>query len=259
MKERMSGRLYYEEIVKNPEIDRVKMLIESIKKEYDYSPVGSKIVQLERNLDELNKRLTFLSKEPVFILPEEYKIVNPNCIDYITKVFPTFEFNIMLMGTVGSGKTYLSEIIMDNLKRYFPPAENSNMLVKNNFLLMESKNVYTKYLDALEIKSNSNERPVATRFNLLDDIGNERPGTEQAHNYIGGIIENLYDKWKSSDGAYVNILTTNLLGKKSKEDNSPLLNEYYGTRTLDRMREQYTVLKFNNTSFRKPSHRSVED
>jgi len=253
----MKGRKYYDQVIKSPEMERLNLLVETLKEEYKYSPTKSKIIQLDKNLERLEDHLAFLKKEPVLLFPKDYRIENPNCIKVVKDIFPTFDFNLILMGNAGVGKSHLGKIIMNNLRRYFPHSTQTGMVVHNNFSIFESRVIYEQYLRSLKNKNENAYYPIISRFTLFDDIGNERPDTVKSHEYVEGIIEKMYSSFDTIRGANVNIITTNLLGNSDKIGRKTL-STMLSARTRDRMRDQYRVLKFTNSTFRKIRHAAVE-
>ena len=175
-------------------------------------------------------------------LPKGYKENNKNILkDVRQRMKLDSEFHYLFQGPVGCGKTVLSRIIETHLTRY------SRKRIKSKSLIC--RRIYEKYLKI--IASNFTDkydaiddmyRDLQSEFLILDDLGDERPGTDSAHDFIGGLIEERYDYLKRTDFKGHTIVSTNL-------DSGEIIN-FYGSRVYDRMQEMFVICKFNKVSFR---------
>ena len=81
-----------------------------------------------------------------------------------------------------------------------------------------------------------------SRLLVVDDLGDEKPSTDAAHDYFSGLIEMRYDYiYKNHDTR--TIITTNL-------DASEIIKTY-SSRVMDRLQEYFVICKFKEISFRK--------
>ena len=141
----------------------------------------------------------------------------------------------MFLGSVGCGKTYLARHIM-----YYSSTRWEYIKVYKfyqEYLGIIGSNAYDKF-DALR----SHSVPMQFESLLIDDLGNEKPSTEAAHDYLGGLIERRYDYLERKADISRTIITTNLNGDQ--------IDDIYGSRVLDRIKQYFIICKFNDISFR---------
>lgn len=164
--------------------------------------------------------------------PTDYKKNNPNIIKRIEQDSGK-EFHYLFMGIVGSGKTYLADIITDSIK---------------GFECYTSRSIYNQYLQVIRNNSpmqGDEVQDVLDAFTckslFLDDIGTE-PNKTNPHEFIGSGIMSRYRFWQQGRIEHT-IYTTNL--------NSTKLVDVYGHRVVDRLTEMCTVMEFDKRNFRK--------
>ena len=174
------------------------------------------------------------------ILPKGYKENNKNILKYVkSKIENDSEFHYLFQGTVGCGKTLLSKIIEASIK-----SKTGN---KINSLIC--RRLYEKYLKIITSDCTDKYEAIDdiyrifhSEFLILDDLGDERPGTDSAHDFVGGLIEERYNFLKRTNFKGRTIISTNLNGNE-------IIN-FYGSRVYDRMQEMFVICKFNKVSFR---------
>ena len=175
------------------------------------------------------------------ILPTYYKQNNPRIIERIQgDLKDDKSFHYLFIGRSGSGKTELARII------YKSTASHSNNPAEYNFI--KARELYWNYLDNInknDFGSNwiikENENSIKSKRLIFDDLGNEKPSTTSAHEYIGTYLERRHDliilnRVKNT------VITTNL--------NQNSINKLYGSRVLDRLEEVFTIMVFKDHSFR---------
>ena len=178
--------------------------------------------------------------------PKNYNKNNPKILSKIEKDLKpeiTKPFHYLFLGDVGCGKTYLAKII------------EHNMIVKKELDLSQISSIqsarkhYLKYLELM--KSDYSDKGEALDhhrrsishgdFIILDDLGDEKPGTDAAHDYFAGVVEDRYDYIIKYEYTRT-IITSNL--------NSDTFINMYGSRVFDRLTEKFTIMKFKPHSFR---------
>ena len=173
-------------------------------------------------------------------LPKGYKENNKNILkDVRQRMKLDSEFHYLFQGPVGCGKTVLSRIIklpMLQLKGIRPKSLMCRRLYEKYLKIIASD--FTDKYDAID----DIYKYFHSDFLILDDLGDERPGTDSAHDFIGGLIEERYDYLKRTDFKGHTIVSTNL-------DSGEIIN-FYGSRVYDRMQEMFVICKFNKVSFR---------
>lgn len=164
--------------------------------------------------------------------PDNYRRNNPKILKRIEKdIKENSSFHYLFMGVVGCGKTYLAEIILNNLK---------------GFTVLHVDDFYDKHLRMLD-NNESGDRITKHHDRFLDkslfvdDIGGEKD-TKSAHELFKILIKRRY-RWWRNNRVLNTIYTTNLNSKK--------LANLYGTRVVSRLTEMFTVCKFTERDFRK--------
>ena len=201
------------------------------------------------------------------ILPKGYKNNNDNIIRCVSADMMQWRFvkpHYLFTGRVGSGKTYLKEIIFDSIKKMLTAAlelsqksercfdfkntgkmKGNTVLASNEYYLQglidcmktySARDIYKHYL------ANNFEVLPVSRIFCLDDIGAEKE-TAGSRDLIIEMITTIYDRFRVGKNLVV-IITTNLDGKA-------IINRY-GSRTEDRIEEMcQPIMEFNNHSFRR--------
>lgn len=178
-------------------------------------------------------------------LPDGYQKNNPNIIDRIeSDLDEDRNFHYLFTGKVGSGKTYLARIIYVSFQRQ----------TQERWYSAKIRDTYKRYLEVSDLQRdrsklvNRIEAPFIARNTVLDDLGYESPATEAAHEYISGLLDKRYDRW-TQELCDRTIITTNLSGDQ--------IADVYGNRTMDRLEEMCTIMKFNDESFRRKDREIV--
>lgn len=174
-------------------------------------------------------------------LPAGYQIDNPKIIEKIRKDMASGEpYHYWFQGKVGTGKTFTAQSIVRSYPNHYEYYPSNNPIAKTGMIIV--RDYYREYLDfnkmrgaggVLDLKAN--EKLMNKRFLCIDDIGNEKPGTDAAHEYIGSVLERRYEQIKRNY-CHATVITTNLDGKQ--------LQKMYGSRVLDRIFEVFQVMKF---------------
>lgn len=134
---------------------------------------------------------------------------------------------LLLYGSVGSGKTTLS----DSLLRMIATLRPSESIYRRTALQITS-----------EAKEDSERYKSTVRSKMLfiDDLGIEPETVKVYGNEISPIVELLYYRYEKQ---LFTIITTNLLLEQ--------MGKRYGPRIEDRFAEMFDRIYFNNTSYRK--------
>jgi len=170
-------------------------------------------------------------------LPEYYEKNNPNILQKVGDDMKAGRpFHYLFIGTVGCGKTELARAIV----RSHP-----------GFNVVKTRRFYRSYLEYISMRHQDKyesiriiERQFRERLLILDDLGDEKPSTEAARDYMSAMIEERYD-YCSHPGRVDKcrtVITTNLTGKQ--------ILDFYGSRVLDRLEEMFIIMKFKEHSFR---------
>jgi DNA replication protein DnaC len=183
------------------------------------------------------------------ILPSYYKENNPNIIKTIREDFKDDKpFHYLFLGKAGCGKTELARIIYKSSATH-----HKN---HNEYSFIKARELYWNYLDNLKDSNfgsnwiiKKNENAIKAPKLVFDDLGNEKPSTTSAREYIGTYLERRYDLINLNRVSNT-IITTNL-------DQKGLYN-LYGSRVLDRLEEMFTVMVFKKHSFRSEKRKVVK-
>jgi DNA replication protein DnaC len=174
-----------------------------------------------------------------FELPDNYVINNPNIIKLVKDVYDK-QFHLLFMGVVGSGKTYLAQLIARTDK----------------FKFIKAREAYSEYLRVRNGDYSDKHEAIRKAQSQLcgenvifDDIGSEKPKTEAAHSFIESLMEDRYDRIKKGFPKKT-IFTTNLNGEG--------IRDFYGDRVYDRITEVFTICRFKPKSFRESKLKVVE-
>ena len=161
---------------------------------------------------------------------------NPNLLKHLnTNLVNGKSFHYLFTGDVGCGKTYLAKnTIGCSLSRWHTIKVHK---FYQEYLSIISSSAYDKF-DALK----SHNLIMQSESLLIDDLGDEKPSTEAAHDYFAGLIERRYDYLERKAKFSRTIITTNLTGNQ--------ISKTYGSRVLDRIKHYFVICKFNDVSFR---------
>lgn len=174
--------------------------------------------------------------DPLNKLKKGYQRNNPNLLKHLeSKLINGEPFNYLFTGQVGCGKTFLARNIMHISATRWKYIKVHTFY--QDYLGIIGSNAYDKF-DALREHS----RPMQLESLLIDDLGDEKPSTEAAHDYFGGLIERRYDYLERKADMSRTIITTNLSGNQ--------IANIYGSRVLDRIKHYFVICKFNDVSFR---------
>ena len=175
-------------------------------------------------------------QDPLDKFYDGYERNNPNILKHLESCLKKGRpFHYLFTGVVGCGKTYL--------------ARNIVKVTQMRWEVVKVKKHYSKYLEFLggdytdkwdAIRNLGNV--VNSQCLVIDDLGNEKPGTEAAHDYFSGLVESRYDHLDGHLRSTRTVITTNL--------DSDELIDHYGSRLLDRIQERFIICKLNTTSFR---------
>jgi len=208
------------------------------------------------------------------ILPVDYRNNNDNIIRRVSADMMQWRFvkpHYLFTGRVGSGKTYLKEIIFDSLKKMLTAALklsqkkercfdfNNPAKMRGNAILAANEYYIQGLIDCMNTYSardiykhylaNDFEILPVSRIFCLDDIGAEKE-TAGSRDLIIDMITTIYDRFRVGKNLVV-IITTNLDGRA-------IINRY-GSRTEDRIEEMcQPVMEFNNHSFRRDKAKVIK-
>ena len=175
-------------------------------------------------------------QDPLSKFPKGYQRNNPNILKHIVERIENGDpFHYLFTGVVGCGKTHL--------------ASNIVMCTEEQWSLVKVIKFYHKYLNIMSSDYTDKWNAIGyhntkmnSRLLVVDDLGDEKPSTDAAHDYFSGLIEMRYDYiYKNHDTR--TIITTNL-------DASEIIKTY-SSRVMDRLQEYFVICKFKEISFRK--------
>lgn len=172
-----------------------------------------------------------------------YKALNPSqerafrFSSRLAMEYPAIERGLLLMGTVGVGKTHLAVSILKGLiERGF-----SCMFYEFGGLLKEIQNSYNYISQTSELKVLA---PVLNaEILVLDEIGASKP-TDWVRDTMAHIINSRYNDRK------LTIFTTNYLDKQTNE-REETLEDRIGVRLRSRLYEMSKTVQINGEDFRK--------
>ena len=179
------------------------------------------------------------------VLPESFRIIgnNKNIIDKVrADIQAEAPFHLLFIGEVGCGKTYLAELIMTAVLKYF-----KHSIKKQKATTIKTRDYIERVYEKMKFPNvyipDWSGHPIV----MIDDLGAER-NTEFAHQEISFKLEEHYDSIDS--GECINsIITTNLM-IQGQGDSQMNLQNFYGDRALDRILQYYIPCYFENYSFR---------
>jgi DNA replication protein DnaC len=173
---------------------------------------------------------------------QNYQLSNPSqqkAFGYASKLameFPSVERGLLLMGTVGVGKTHLAVSIIKALtERGF-----SSIFYEFGSLLKEIQDSYNPKTQASELKILSNV--FQADILVLDEIGASKP-TDWVRDTMSHIINTRYNDKK------LTIFTTNYMDER-KADKEETLEDRIGVRMRSRLFEMCRTIKIEGKDFR---------
>ncbi len=172
-----------------------------------------------------------------------YRVLNPSqerAFKYASKLameYPAVERGLLLMGTVGVGKTHLAVSILKGLtERGF-----NCLFYESGSLLKEIQNSYNVYTQSSELKV------LAPIFDaevlVLDELGASKP-TEWVRDTMANIINTRYNDKK------LTIFTTNYLDDRRVE-REETLEDRIGVRLRSRLFEMCRTISITGEDFRR--------
>ena len=172
-----------------------------------------------------------------------YRVLNPSqerAFKYASKLameYPAIERGLLLMGTVGVGKTHLAVSILKSLtERGF-----NCLFYESGSLLKEIQNSYNVYTQSSELKV------LAPIFDaevlVLDELGASKP-TEWVRDTMANIINTRYNDKK------LTIFTTNYLDERRAEKDESL-EDRIGVRLRSRLFEMCRTVALGGEDFRR--------
>ena len=160
-------------------------------------------------------------------------------------------YHYFFHGKVGRGKTFLAQHIIRSYPNSHWYYTSPNPIAKTGMITV--REYYREYLEFNKSKGwtavadqKANDRLLHKMFLCLDDIGNEKPKTEAAHEYIGACIERRYDAIKNGK-AHATIMTSN----HDMEE----IKGIYGSRVQDRIYEVFDIMEIKREKGKKSYRR----
>lgn len=145
---------------------------------------------------------------------------------------------LMLQGLYGNGKTTLMIAIRDVVNFLFGDAPSSG---RRTIRIIEAKEIAR--LGVRETTRHEYERLINEMLLAIDDLGEEPP---EIINY-GMVYTPVKDLLlKRYERNLFTIISTNLINTKD----NPQLENHYGARIVDRLREMMNIIVFRNGSYR---------
>ena len=192
-----------------------------------------------------------MNKQPLgdgamkFTPPKNYEKNNPNILKRVVKDMESNKpFHYLFIGNAGVGKTALAKLIRRSYSESDWRWLNVRKFYRNYIELMS-----TSYNDKYDVIRDS-EKIMRAKNLVIDDLGNERPNTASAHDYMGSMLEERYDWLTVSNKEARTIITTNLGANE--------LHQIYGARLIDRLEGLFTIMRFKNQSFRRVNREIIE-
>ncbi len=193
---------------------------------------------------------------PLFEVPEEdLKLIDKRLfeengniykiIDYINEELSQTDKpkNLLFMGDVGLGKTFISELIRKSI-------EQANLKV----FWIESRTLWKQYVRLVgsnySDKAESIEKLLSVgkrNILIIDDFGTEE--REKQREIVKDILFDRYNLIKHNK-AYITIVSTNLDFRQ--------IARTYGKRIADRFLEVFTLINFKGKSMRRRNIKIIE-
>ena len=189
-------------------------------------------------------------------LPQDYQRNNPNILKRIDEDRASNgSYHYLFIGNAGCGKTVLATLLAhDYARRLKGTSMDAPYFVKVRTFYREYLSLLNSNYTDVYAAMKGRENKFKSRYAIIDDIGDERPSTPSANEYIGGMLEERYDYIKTCEAKKTpcwTIGTTNL--------NQKQLMEKYGSRVVDRIEEMFTIMKFKDTSFRRKKREIIKE
>lgn len=181
-----------------------------------------------------------------------YHVDDPEMIAKIQRDMTSGEpYHYFFHGKVGRGKTFLAQHIIRSYPNSHWYYSNPNPIAETGMITV--REYYREYLEFNKSKGwtavtdqKANDRLLFKMFLCLDDIGNEKPDTTAAHDYIAACIERRYDAIKSGK-AHATIMTSNL--------DIEAIKKMYGSRVQDRIYEVFDIIEIKREKGKKSYRR----
>lgn len=185
------------------------------------------------------------AKKRIDVDPDNEWIVKALCL-YFTgdsrfeNLSPSFSLRkgLYLFGGVGVGKTFLMELFFQNQVQSYTVI--SARKIESEFGQKEGGEAALSYYShIIQVPMNGNPYGHTSIGLCIDDIGTESEGKHfgKSKNVITEIILNRYDNRLAGNLTHV---TTNLTADE--------VEQFYGTRVRDRMREMFNLIEFNENA-----------
>ena len=175
-------------------------------------------------------------QDPLSKFPEGYQRNNPNILNHVVERIENGDpFHYLFTGVVGCGKTHL--------------ASNIVRCTGGMWDIVKVIKFYEKYLNLMTSGFSDKWSAIGhqnsimkSKLLVIDDLGDEKPSTEAAHDYFSGLIE-MRHRYIYKHPECRTLITTNLNAKE--------IIKTYSSRVMDRLQEYFVICKFKETSFRK--------
>ena len=154
-------------------------------------------------------------------------------IDEVTAwVFDTSKWGIMLMGSLGNGKTTMQRALINYLSWAYSQSSIEGMMKECRIYNRIAKTIVKDFLKNGDIEG---------YFHIygIDDLGEEPKEVQMYGNICTPLVDLLEYAYATKKPT---IITTNL--------DVNALKEKYGARVADRLREMMTIVSFTNASYR---------
>ena len=154
-------------------------------------------------------------------------------IDEVTAwVFDTNKWGIILMGSLGNGKTTMQIALINYLKWAYSQSCYEGMFKECPLYNRTAKGVVKDFIKNGDIE-------YGCRIYGIDDLGEEPKEVQQYGNICTPLVDLLEYTYSSKKAT---VITTNL--------DVAALKEKYGARVADRLKEMMTIISFTNGSYR---------
>lgn len=145
---------------------------------------------------------------------------------------------LMLQGLYGNGKTTLMIAIRDVVNFLFGDAPSSDRRI---IQIVDAKEIAR--LGVRETTRREYERLMNEKLLAIDDLGDEPPEIINYGMAYTPVKDLLLERYERN---LLTIISTNLINTKE----NPQLENHYGARIVDRLREMMEIIVFRNGSYR---------